>query len=86
MEPGLVVIVAIIVTYKLVSRNIEVRRLEAQARLRDTEGEDSSLVREELAQIREMLADLTIEDHARRGGAALNPPHGYDDEAPSRRL
>ena len=65
MDPaGLVIIVGIIVTYKLVSRHIDVRRMEAQARLRETEEEDSSHVYEELVRIREMLADLTIEDHA----------------------
>ena len=76
---SLVVIVAIIVVYKLVSRQTEVKRLEAEARLRATEGEDSSTVREELAQIREMLADLMIEDHARRGDEAL-PRGPYEDD------
>ncbi len=79
MDPaGLVIIVGIIVTYKLVSRHIDVRRMEAQARLRETEEEDSSHVYEELVRIREMLADLTIEDHAQRGRTALGRDP-YDD-------
>ncbi len=82
MEPaGWVIIVAIIVTYKLLARNIEVRRLEAQARLKGSDGEESSRVHEELAHIREMLADLTLEDHARRSEALPRGPYD-DDDAP----
>ena len=82
MDPaGLVIIVGIIVTYKLVSRNIDVRRMEAQARLQATEADDSSYIRDELAEIREMLAELMLEDPARRGGGPLSSGRYTDDDA-----
>jgi hypothetical protein len=69
--------ILIIVGYKLISRQIEVKQLEAEARLREGGGSDMDEVREELAQIREMLADVLLEDHA-RGGSRLKDGRGTD--------
>lgn len=73
----LVPIVAIVLGYKLILRQIEVKRLEAEARLRDGGDSEMGEVREELAQIREMLADVLLEDHARTG-SRLTDGHGTD--------
>ncbi|MBT5537223.1 hypothetical protein HOK31_29445, partial [Candidatus Poribacteria bacterium] len=61
----LVPIVAIILGYRLIARQIENKRVATEARLGEGRNADMAEVREELAQIREMLADVLLEDHAR---------------------
>ncbi len=78
MGPELLVwIVAVVLGYKLIARQMEIKRMAAEERLDDGRNSDMAEVREELAEIREMLADILLEDHARKA-RALPPDLGRD--------
>ncbi|MAF12760.1 hypothetical protein CMK11_20105 [Candidatus Poribacteria bacterium] len=83
MGPELLVwIVAVVLGYKLIARQMEIKRIAAEARQGDGRNSDMAEVREELAEIREMLADVLLDDHARR---ARPLPQDLGRDAPSDR-
>ena len=81
-DPGMVgvfvPIIAIVLGYRLISRNLELRKLEAQARLRDAEDSPIAQLQADVLAIKEMLADVVLEGDISRREAL--PPHPGDKQ------
>ncbi len=80
-DPGVigvfVPIIAMVLGYRLISRNIEAKKLEAQARLRDDADSPIAQLQEDVLAIKEMLADVVLEGHV--GSREALPPHADDE-------
>ena len=70
-------IIAMALGYRLISRNIELKKLEAPARLRDDEGSPIAELQADVLAIKEMLADVVLEGHV---GSGRPLPSHPDDE------
>jgi hypothetical protein len=84
LDPGVlgvfIPIIGIILGYRLISRNIELKKLEAQVRLRVDEDSPIEELKSEILAIKEMLADVVLEGHL--GHREALPPRtddGRDD-------
>jgi len=73
LDPGVlgvfIPIIGIILGYRLISRNIELKKVEAEARLRGEHDGPVEDLRQEILALKEMLADIVLEGHVGRRDA-----------------